>query len=243
MPTSQKADNPSRLEGAYNFRDLGGLPLQDGGVLPMGRLFRSDTVQAITQADADYLVRELGLRTVVDLRLTEEVEGEGRGLLAQEGAVRFIHSPLRMAATEGIPADEVVQHLYAQCLAAPALPQAIEHIAMQSGRPTLFHCAAGKDRTGMVAAIVLDILGVQHDAIVADYMRSKAAMPLMVKRFLTWPRYRDHVLNTPPAVYEVEEWPVQQLLEQLQQQGGGQAWAIAHGVAPALLEHFRQVMR
>ena len=71
------------LEGAFNFRDLGGLRLPDGRRIRQGRLFRSDTLQALTPGDVRVLLDELGLRTVVDLRLAKEVEEEGRGPLGE----------------------------------------------------------------------------------------------------------------------------------------------------------------
>lgn len=71
-----------RPAGTANFRDLGGLPTENGGRTRSGRLFRSDTLQELTEPDVDVLVHEIGLRLVVDLRASGEVETEGRGLLA-----------------------------------------------------------------------------------------------------------------------------------------------------------------
>ncbi len=226
------------LQGAFNFRDLGGLALKSGGRTRPGRLFRSDTLQALTPQDVTLLRDRLGMRTVIDLRLAHELADEGRGPLAASGEIGFVHAPMEMAATEGIPPHQVLNRLYARCLASASLPQAITRIAENADRPTLFHCAAGKDRTGVVAAVVLSLLGVDEDTIVADYLRSAAAMPRMVERFMTWPRYRDHLAAMPPEVYAVEEGPIRGLLASLNDDfGGARAWADRQGIgAPVVQE-------
>jgi protein-tyrosine phosphatase len=226
----------SPLDGAFNFRDLGGMPLCDGRRTRHGLLFRSDTLQALTPADLTVLRSRIGLRAVVDLRLSREVADEGRGPLAQAGEVRYLNAPLEMASTEGIAPDEVLNRLYLQCLASSSLATAVMRIAEYAGEPTVFHCAAGKDRTGVVAAVVLSLLGVTEDAIVDDYLASSANMPRMVDRFMSWPRYRNHLSAMPAAVYAVEPGPIRHLLWALSQQfGTARDWALRRGISPGLL--------
>lgn len=234
---------PAMLEGAFNFRDLGGLRLPDGRRIRERRLFRSDTLQALTPRDVRLLLDEVGLRTVVDLRLTKEVQEEGRGLLGETGAVRFIDSPFGMASTDGIASDQVLEHLYLSCLASDSLPLAIQSIADHASAPVLFHCAAGKDRTGVVAAMVLGLVGVDEEAIVADYLRSAPAMPRMIERFMTWPRYRDHLAAMPPEVYAVEERPIRRLLSTVKETfGGPREWAARNGIAPSTVLHLERLL-
>lgn len=122
----------------------------------------------------------IAVKTIIDLRLLREVNEEGRGPLAADDGITYINAPLEMASTEGVPPEEVLNLLYRQCLASDSLVTAVKQIAESAGTPTVFHCAAGKDRTGVVAAIVLGLLGVEEDAIVADYMASAANMQRMV---------------------------------------------------------------
>lgn len=230
------ASSHPELQGALNFRDLGGLPLADGRSVRLGRLFRSDTLQALTSLDAGLLTGKLGLRTVVDLRLADEVAEQGRGPLADFDQVRFVDAPLEMASITGLAPDEVLDRLYERCLASPSLPRAIGHIAAHCDAPTLFHCAAGKDRTGIVAALVLALIGVDEEAIVADYLRSGLAMPRMLERFMQWPRYRVHVLAMPPEVYAVDERPICRLLAGLRDEFGDvRTWAKARGLTASTL--------
>ncbi len=234
---------PLQPAGTLNFRDLGGLTAVDGRRVRPGRLFRSDTLQALSAADVQLLVDGLGLRTVIDLRLEVEVEQEGRGLLARRAEVAFINSPLGMATRDGIPPDRVLIELYESCLASPSLLTTIRAIATNIDAPTLFHCAAGKDRTGVVAAIVLGILGVDSEQIVADYMRSATAMPRMIERFMTWPRYRDHLAAMPPAVYDVEEAPIRHVLATLEREhAGARNWALHRGIPSACLARLDEAL-
>jgi len=229
--------SPSPLSGAFNFRDLGGLPLADGRRTRHGLLFRSDTLQALTPGDLAELRERIGLRAVVDLRLATEVAHERRGPLAQAGEVRYVNAPLEMASTDGIEPDEVLNRLYLKCLASPSLANAVTRIAEQAGVATIFHCAAGKDRTGVVAAVVLSLLGVTEAAIVNDYLASAANMPRMVDRFMSWPRYRDHLAAMPAAVYAVEPGPILQLLHALSHEfGTARHWALRQGITTGLLE-------
>lgn len=231
----------SPLDGAFNFRDLGGLATLDGRAVARRRLFRSDTLQALSNRDVAVLRNEVGLRVVVDLRLAREVEEEGRGPLAAEHTIAHVHAPLQMASTEGIAAEQVLEALYLQCLQSPSTLRAVEHIAAHAGQPTLFHCAAGKDRTGVVAALVLMLLGVGDEAIVADYMDSAPNMPRMLARFAGWPRYRDHLAAMPPQVYAVEEAPIRSLLQSMRNRyGDAQEWALEGGIAAASIHRLRQ---
>jgi hypothetical protein len=237
---AEKADPAGLiLDGAFNFRDLGGLPVSRGGQTRPGLLFRSDTLQALTANDAERLAQQIGLRAVVDLRMADEVVQEGRGLLELHQDIRYTHAPMGMAPTQGVAPDEVLDVLYRSCLTSNSMVMAIEQIASHAGQPTLFHCAAGKDRTGLVAAMLLSLAGVDTQAIVADYLRSAPAMPRMLERFATWPRYRDHMAASPPQVYAVTEAPIRRFLDELDlHHGGAWAWAETRGLAGAALERF-----
>lgn len=146
-----------------------------------------------------------------------------------------------MASTEGISPDEALNRLYLQCLTSPALTTAVTRIAEQAGQPTVVHCAAGKDRTGVVAAVVLGLLGVTEAAIVDDYLASAANMPRTVERFKSWPRYRTHLAAMPAAVYAVWPGPIRHLLHALScEVGTALQWALRQGSSAALLGQLEQ---
>ncbi|OLT16107.1 hypothetical protein BJF78_15260 [Pseudonocardia sp. CNS-139] len=110
-----------------------------------------------------------------------------------------------------------------------------------AGRPVLLHCAAGKDRTGLVTALLLRLLGVDDDEIVADYLRSGANMPRIVERFRTWARYRDHMAAVPAEVYQAQEHTIRGVLDGLDRlHGGADGWAAARGITAAERRHLRE---
>lgn len=220
------------LEGAYNFRDLGGLQTRDGRRLRSGRVFRSDTLQALTAADVIHLREVVGLRGVVDLRRPDEVLSEGRGPLGEATEIRYVNVPLDMAATEGVAPEDVMRHLYLGCLRSEVrLVRAVEELSEMADYPVVFHCAAGKDRTGVLAAVVLRMLNVADEHIIGDYMKSADAMPRMVERFRIWPRYRAHMEQAPPQAYAVESDPLMEVLNSLDRDYGGVChWATSQGM-------------
>ncbi|WP_161978377.1 tyrosine-protein phosphatase [Sphingomonas oligophenolica] len=164
------------LEGGYNLRDLGGYPTRDGRRVARGRLFRSAALHALTDADIA-AIDALGIRLVVDLRTNRE-----RGLKPSRGAwatwsrdydtsTADLH---RAIADPALTLDTVSDAMRATYRALPeeqadAYAALVRRIAADD-LPLLFHCAVGKDRTGVAAALILDLLGVPRATVVADYL-------------------------------------------------------------------------
>ncbi|GAA3450421.1 tyrosine-protein phosphatase [Dactylosporangium matsuzakiense] len=168
---------PLAFTGLVNFRDLGGKPA-DGGTVRSGVLFRSDSLAYATPGDADRLVRDLGLSTVIDLRGEYEVSQLGRGLLA-DAPVDYYPAPI--ADVSG--AEDLVGHYVAMLTEkGPVLAATVRHLSCAGTLPAVFHCEAGCDRTGVLAAVVLGLLGVPDDTIAADYAATAAAMPTIHQR-------------------------------------------------------------
>lgn len=229
------------LEGAFNFRDLGGLHAGPDLRVRPGVLFRSDTLQALTPADVDHLTDVLALELVVDLRIGPEAVEEGRGPLAAR-PVSYLNAPLRDLPVSDLPAREQSLFFYREHLSSPASPLAtiVRVLCAMAGRPTLLHCAAGKDRTGLVSAMTLRLLGVDDDDIVADYLRSGPNMHRVVGRFRTWPRYRNHMATVPSEVYQAQEYTIRGFLTALDRDhGGASGWAGRRGIGPAELQRLR----
>lgn len=235
--------HPSLLGGAFNFRDLGGLDTGRGFRTKPGLLFRSDTLQATTAEDLVRLVETYGIEVIVDLRLAREAAEEGRGRVLDHASVCYINAPLGMAKPEGDP-NEILTSLYLRCLEPNStLPRAVEMVAAMAGRPTVIHCAAGKDRTGLVAALVLRLLGVSDDAIVEDYMASGPNMERMLTRFNEWPRYRDHIQSLPAQVYDVDERALRAFLAEIDKRyGNARSWALQHGIRAEVLDHLQAAL-
>lgn len=174
------------LEGAVNFRDLGGLKAADGRTVRWGRLFRSDVLTRLT--DADYArLNGLGITLVCDLRGRDE--RRDAPTVWANGSPTFILAPLTEDA-QGRSTTSVVGALASGSMTLAQGQQAFEdfyaRIAIDSAAkigvvmrtiaaaetPALFHCTGGRDRTGLIAALTLEMLGVPREAILADYVAS-----------------------------------------------------------------------
>jgi protein tyrosine/serine phosphatase len=237
------------LDGAVNVRDLGGLPTDDGRQVLTGRLLRGDNLQDLSSADVRLLVTAIGLTTVVDLRSPHEVEAEGPGPLTQVGSVRhWRHSvlpefgqPADVAAALGMTRRERDLSRY------PDDPRCGSYLGYLEDRPdqvvaalrgiasapgaALVHCAAGKDRTGVVVALALRAAGVRRDAVIADYAASAERIGAVLDRLRSSPTYADDI-NSRPSSYD--ERPraetMAALLEQIDVRYGGLArWLSGHG--------------
>jgi len=184
------------LEGADNIRDLGGLPVSNGSRTRFHRLLRSGTLQDLTTGDVTHLTEVLGIRTVVDLRLDDEAEREGSALSGIP-AVRYLSLPLSGTGNirSDIVADATEMDIVAHYVAlleggAASIVTAMRVFTGEPNLPAIFHCAAGKDRTGVLAAVVLDAVGVSGEAIVADYALTEQRMRQISARLLRRETYR-----------------------------------------------------
>jgi protein-tyrosine phosphatase len=156
------------VPGLFNLRDAGGYPAA-GGEVPWHRLYRSD---ALHQLDAEgvAVLAGLGLRTVVDLRT--HIEAEMAPSPLDQLDVRHTHVSILGGDLEGLPLqlDAVYAHVVGKC--GGAIADAIRPLCAAKAFPALVHCSAGKDRTGIVVAMILAVLGVPDEYIAADYSLS-----------------------------------------------------------------------
>lgn len=167
------------LEGAVNFRDLGGYPTAGGGRTRWGRVFRSDALHALTDDDLAHVER-LGLRVVYDLRNDLErasaptavgvLQVVVAGIGGLGGETEHIVQQILDGEIDGID-DAFMAEGYLQMLSrhARTFGTVLTGFTERDGLPALFHCSAGKDRTGLIAALLLEVLGVDDDVILDDY--------------------------------------------------------------------------
>lgn len=189
------------FERLHNFRDLGGYRTHNGHTVRWGRLYRSDSLSKLQGADWDRFL-SLGVRTVIDLRYPWEIEAKGRvseadGMTYANLSVE--HRPYDQAEIDpGLDPWRFLADRYAEVAldGAEELRQALELIAAESA-PQVFHCASGKDRTGLLVSLVLSLLGVDEDDIAADFALTELATDRLISdweaanptRTLKWPGY------------------------------------------------------
>lgn len=235
------------FSGVLNFRDLGGYETEDGHHTRWGRLFRSDAMHDLTQDDLE-VFRGLGITSVVDLRSVSEVERTGRGLLAGE-PLRFVNSPVlsnyqtdesRTNIDEGYMSRRYLEYLEA---GAPAFVRVIDEMTNADNYPLVFNCFLGKDRTGVVAALVLSCLGVRRSSIVEDYALTAPRVVLIVEKLLRDPLLREEVTHGNPLLLGARETTMSNFLSAVDERFGGPvAWAMGAGVPEESIERLRDLL-
>ncbi|MCA1711177.1 MAG: tyrosine-protein phosphatase [Actinobacteria bacterium] len=224
------------LDGAVNVRDLGGLPTQDGRATRPGVVLRSDNLQALSERDVQQL-RELGVGTVVDLRTPVEVTQEGPGPLVD--VVRHVNLDLipSWGAERAVPHEKREQgdlsHFYLTYLddAPDAVVQALREIVAAKGA-TVVHCAAGKDRTGVVCALALVVAGVLREEVVADYALTGERIEKIYDRLVGAASYADDLRDRAIDDMRPQALSMRHFLDRLDERGGVVAWLTEHGFGP-----------
>ncbi|WP_312181738.1 tyrosine-protein phosphatase [Arthrobacter sp.] len=188
------------LEGTVNFRDVGGLPLVGGGESAAGVLYRSDAISSLTPHGLETLAGS-GISVIVDFRTPAEVQ-MAPDRLPVSRPFRTLELPLFEGAFTGVAQEEMqranlsgdpeaaARTVQAALAQLPTLGQlytgmlqggstvfaetARSVAAAEGGSAALLHCTAGKDRTGVAIALILEAAGVEPDAVVADYEQSES---------------------------------------------------------------------
>jgi protein-tyrosine phosphatase len=222
-------DDPRRtilLEGAHNVRDLGGYPLADGRTIAWRRLLRGDGLHGLT-ADDLVVLAPLGLRTVIDLRREDEIAERGT-FPVERLPVDLVHVPIMDSTWMNLeipdfsdrPDPDVAFLMWAYddmlAVGGPRFGEAIRHLTRPGALPAIFHCAAGKDRTGMLAALLLAALGVEDDIVVADYALTAVAMARMRRWYAAnRPDVAEQMAEVPSMFLAARPEAMQQSLDQL----------------------------
>lgn len=179
-PKQKRTERIISLEGACNVRDLGGYQTKEGREIQWGRLYRGDGQHKLTERDQELLLGRR-IHTVIDLRHAQEVS-VAKDAFADSDNVAYHNVDLLNPATTNRPQVNSLGDLYVSMLdnSQDAFLRIFEILANPSDEAVLFHCTAGKDRTGMVAALLLDLAGVPHTTIIEDYaMTAECLLPIM----------------------------------------------------------------
>lgn len=246
------------LDGAVNVRDLGALPTGDGQSTMAGRLLRGDNLQDLSPSDVRRLVHDIGVTTVVDLRSPTEVAAEGPGPLTRVESVR--HAYLSVLPERGTATDAAAEALaMRRDGASPGYPDdiragyylgyledrpdhvvaAVRRIAEAPGA-ALVHCAAGKDRTGVVVALALSAVGVRRQAVVADYTATAERMPAVLRRLRASTTYATDIDKAPDDDHMPRAETMTAFLEEVDgRYGGVLRWLSDHGFAAGDLASLR----
>lgn len=236
------------LDGAANAR-----------VVVPGVLLRSDNLQGLTPRDVRRLVEDQELEVVLDLRTELEVELEGPGPITREPRVRIEHRSLYPRSGGNTDLDAVSDNLWPRTDSNdwPDEPRVVQaYLSYLTARPdsivasirtiasargaVLAHCAAGKDRTGMVVALALDAAGVDRGMIVSDYLATAERIDAIMARLVSSPTYRSELEGHDPQAHAPVPGTMERVLDLIDQGfGGSAAWLSAQGLGSAELERLR----
>ena len=196
------------FESVPNFRDLGGYRTQDGRAVAWRRLFRSADLQSMSRLDIARIKEDIRPRTVIDLRTPRELTKQREISLLDEVGARYHNVPLQPASPDYVKQETERFHdatdlgeLYLYRIRQPKFGQglvdSLELIADCNNHPLVFHCSMGKDRTGVLAAMLLTAAGVIDEDIVHDYALSAPFTS----------EIRERMRNDPAAPPELKELP------------------------------------
>ena len=241
-------DRVVRLAGTQNLRDVGGLATVDGRQTRWRVLYRSDCLDRL-DADGQQWLIKAGLRSIIDLRDNGEV-ARAPNVFASSAHVKYRRVPIwdepMPAGQEAAEQEPDLENGYRRELdqRGARLSEVVEEIIALDGTPVLIHCAAGKDRTGVVIALLLAAVGVPRATIAEDYALSAvclgpeylvASQRWVEERGLDWERWA-HLFVTPPE-------RMLRTLEYVDTEFGGiERYFIQHGLAAGQLDELRELL-
>lgn len=223
-----------RLGGAFNVRDLGGYATAGGGTTRWRSFLRADALHEISPGDVEMLL-QFGLRTVIDLRSHAEIARQP-SRLAGHAMVRYHHIPLfdGLAPVDAMMAQKDAFDLSARYADAadqcrPAISMVAATIATAEDGTVLFNCTAGKDRTGIVAAMLLSLAGVASDEIAADYALTASIAGALMDRLKAHAMARGLDEMTSARLLSSEPAAMLAFLRHMDERHGGFASYLAGG--------------
>jgi protein-tyrosine phosphatase len=196
------------FENIPNFRDLGGYKVRGGKKVAVGKIYRSGSLLGMTVADKTRLKTDIRLKTAIDLTTPHEPKKTREIRLLEEIDVKYFNIPFRPDVPNyyQIEMAMYVNHstmgaVYLERMKHPGFEKklilALEMMADSSYHPLVFHCSQGKDRTGILAAVLLSLMGVSEADIIRDYITSDE----------TAESIRDKVINDPTTPEEIRSLP------------------------------------
>ncbi|POX49603.1 tyrosine-protein phosphatase [Streptomyces sp. Ru72] len=259
--TQQVPSTEPELTGVRNFRDVGGLPTVDGRRVRSGVLFRSGHLAHATERDAAFLT-SLGLHTIFDFRNAADKKLEGPDV--DLPGVRNVNLPLtdpahgaefwkmvrdgdleqlRALLADGKAENRMILSYRTIIKERTAEHSQVLHALAEDSVPALMHCAAGKDRAGLSIAVTLLALGVEREAIVADYLESNAKhRRYKVRRNGSSPdAYSPEVMELLSPLFDARAEYLAAAMETVEETWGGVETYLEKGlqITPAVRERLR----
>lgn len=246
MNTAPEIRDP---EGIHNFRALAPYPLRDGGAIRGGMIYRSGALDLMTEADAACLSDEVGLRTILDLRHPDELAHAPHSLTDRAIALSIFPEGATqeslIAELNGLygtgPRPE--RYFHYLMVGGDRMAQAFGLFAEEATYPILVHCTAGKDRTGVLLALLMDVLGADDADIASEYALSDAG----IERLIAYLRASGRTLEgTEDEIRARLACPPERatgFIELVRERwGSAEGFFLSHGISEAQIARVRELL-
>ena len=242
------------FENIPNFRDLGGYKAAGGKKLATQRLYRSGGLLDMTPADKARLKNEIGIKTVIDVTTPNETKKSREIRLLEEIGVKYFNIPFRPDVPNYYQVEMAmyVNHtnmgaVYIERMNHPGfgrkLIQALEIIADPVYHPLDFHCSQGKDRTGILAAVLLSLLGVSNKDIIGDYALSDTSSEAVKNRIVNDPNTPEAIRNLPDFSWRAVPDSITDFLKGLKKEYSSAAGYLkTHGADKTLMKRLEKAL-
>ena len=243
---SQSYPRHIHFESVPNFRDLGGYRTHDGRTVAWRRLFRSAALHKMNDREMARLKQEVSPRAVIDLRSPKGPDAEI--LLLKEIGARHYPIPFstwpwpsqRNANPHPTNMGEIYLYRIREQPFGKRLVDALEIIAERDNYPLVFHCSAGKDRTGVLAAVVLTAMGIVDEDVVEDYTLSAPLMQDIRARMTSDPKAAPELKDLPDFQWEASAESIAVFLSLLRQEyGSADGYLKANGASSSLVDRLK----
>ncbi|OGJ86534.1 MAG: hypothetical protein A2268_15780 [Candidatus Raymondbacteria bacterium RifOxyA12_full_50_37] len=261
--TMPDSDRSISLEGAYNFRDIGGQATTAGRRMKKGLFFRSDNLARLSDQDLEK-ISSLHLRTIIDLRTPNEQKAK-RDRIPGNQAIRAVSIPIYPTLEDPsrlkslfwlisgkyrrVDFEQFAKELYLRIAFdhASQVGSLITLVSDKENLPVLIHCNGGKDRTGFMAALLQSLTGVSHNDIMHDYLLTNQRMAPYVSRFIRRSRWMNLFGFSPERMRPVLEARTEYLEEAFRSilerhESVEHYLSEACGVAPETLSRIRDLL-
>jgi protein-tyrosine phosphatase len=241
-----------KFDAVGNFRDLGGYRTLDGHTTAWRRIFRSANLGEMTANDLDRMSNEVGLRAVLDLRGKSEVEKQGKGLLPVS-KIAYYNVTLGSDDRGGPPHEEAYKdinnmgefyfNMTRKEEVGKRMVKAFNVLSEPANHPLLFHCYAGKDRTGMLAAFLLSILNVSDEDICKDYALSTPYAEILRNRMKDETKTDEKPVKIPDFFWQATPDLIGIFLNAIRREyGSPREYLQKHGAEPSLFDRLGKIL-
>ena len=244
------------FESVPNFRDLGGYRTHDGRTVAWRRLFRSAALHKMNDREMAGLKRDISPRAVIDLRTPRDPEKNPEAILLKEIGARYhpisfstwpwsgpSTTPEATADPSATNLGEIYLYRISEKPFGKRLVDALEIVAERDNHPLVFHCSAGKDRTGVLAAMVLTAMGIVDEDVVEDYTLSAPLMRGIRDRMSSDPETGPGMKGLPDFQWEASAESMATFLSLFRREyGSADGYLKANGAASSLVDRLKAAL-